>query len=186
MTFETFTATQEEIYVVNHYQYPKSTGGNFTTKNVFADEFFYIGPFRAKETVTVTRLGLAINTGSGSGGDSAIMGIYTHLDGLPDQLVGDNDALVAIDASGQFEATVSIPLVRGRLYWQALNIEADINLEAFSNAGNHRDAGGIVYDGATTLIKDTVTFAETLPATSPAVLADYVAETAPLIFFRVV
>jgi hypothetical protein len=149
-----------------------------------ADRLFFVGPFEAKESTTITRLGTSVSTGTGTGGDTAILGIYTDNNGIPEDLVGTNNAEVAIDVATQVEATVSIDLVAGKKYWMAINCEANVTLEGFANSGNVRDTGGETYNGTSSLIKDTYTYASPLPATAPSVLSDYTNETQPMIWFR--
>jgi hypothetical protein len=103
---------------------------------------------------------------------------------VPDQLVGTNNAEVAIDAIAQVEATVSCPLIGNNAYWLVVNCEANVTLEAFANTNNVRDSG-VAYDSSATIIKDTVAYASTLPATSAATASDYTAESSPLIWYRI-
>jgi len=178
--------TQPEKYIVNNYYYPRPTGGSISTKTLTAGREYYVGSFVAKETVTVTRLGIDVATGTGTGGDTAILGIYTDKDGLPYKLVGTNDAEVAIDATAQVEATVSCPLVKGKRYWMVVNVEANVSLSAFANSNNVRDTGGTAWNGTSTLVKDTVAYSSTLAATSSATAGDYSNESNPLMWFRIV
>ena len=178
--------SQQEGYITNNYYYPKSTAGSFGSKTLTAGREYYVGSFVAKDTVTVTRLGIDVATGTGTGGDTAILGIYTDKDGLPHKLVGTNNAEVAIDATAQVEATVSCPLVKGRRYWMVVNVEANVSLSAFANSNNVRDTGGTAWNGTSTLVKDTIAYSSTLAATSSATASDYSDESIPVVWFRVV
>lgn len=164
---------QPEEYITNNYYYPKYTGGSIGTKTLTAGREYYVGSFVAKETVTITRLGINVATGTGTGGDTAILGIYTDKDGIPYKLVGTNNAEVAIDATAQVEATVSCPLIKGKRYWMVVNVEANVSLSAFANSNNVRDTGGTSWNGTSSLVKDTIAYSSTLAATSSATASDY-------------
>ena len=181
--FDSCPNIQAQNYVDSHYYYPVVTGGSFSTKSITAGRTYYLGPFVAKENTVITRLGLNVTTGSGVGGDTAIMGIYSYKDSLPYQLRGTNDAEVPIDAIAEVEATVSIPLVQGQLYFIAVNFENTCTVAAFANSNNVRDSG-IADDSSTTLIKETIAYASTFPATSAAVVGDYTSESLPHLWFR--
>jgi hypothetical protein len=172
-------------YLTNHYYYPVTTAGALSTKVMTLGRMYYVGPFVAENNVTINRLGVRVGTGTGNVGDTAILGIYTSENGLPAKLVGTNNAEVAINANADVEATVSISLVAGRRYWMVINCEAAVTLASFASTNNVRDSSSSVApDSVATIIKDTVAYAATLPATSDAAAGDHVAEAAPFMWFR--
>lgn len=174
-------------YLTNHYYYPVATAGALSTKAMTAGRMYYVGPFTAENNVTFTKVGVRIGTGTGTPGDTAIIGVYTDSGGLPVALVGTNNAEAAIDAAADVEVTVSISLVAGRRYWMVINCEASVTLASYASTANVRDfSSNVAPDSVATIIKDTVAYAATLPATSAAAVGDYVAEAAPFIWLRVV
>lgn len=77
-------------------------------------------PIWFSSTETWTRIGIFIDTASGSATEKARLGLYTSASNLPDTLLVDSGE-IGLNSTGAVEATISQSLTANTLYWLVIN-----------------------------------------------------------------
>lgn len=118
------------------YFYPISQGTNGTSATL-GNGNLRVAPFVAPASVTLVRLGIGV-TAAGDAASVFRLGIYKDNAGKPGALLVDGGT-VACSAIATVEATVSVALTAGALYWIGGALQSTTTqptLEVGSSSGN--------------------------------------------------
>lgn len=172
-------------YVDGWYYFAGDRGQAVTTTTVTTNTIYY-SLFYNWVPTTWTKLGMRVATADASG--KVRMGIYTHLNGGPDQLILDAGELATSSANTIVENTIS-QLLQPGLYWLGFVTNSSTHTFSAHNQGSSSPTT-IIYEGRFTynggfanIFSGSYTYGA-LPSSAGLTLSSSIGSIRPLIWMR--
>lgn len=155
-------------YISGYYYTPSIGGATLGSGNSLVTTSLYFEPFYVAKAITINRIGISVQAGTGVAGNNIRLGIYNNgANGLPSTLIVDAGN-VDCSTAGNKEAIINVILQPG-WYWFAIGVNSNPTVATFSSLACQTTLGKPTFDITNVGSFRYTTFSYgALPANAPA------------------